>query len=118
FASMAREHLEALLVVPGALFVARRVQLITLASRYVIPAAHEDREFANGGGLMSYGPNLGDGFRQAGLLAARVLKGENPRDLPVMRAPKFEFVINLQPARALGIEVPPTLLAIADEVIE
>jgi len=118
FSSLAQKSAAAVLVTPGPLFNNRRIQLATLASRYTLPVMFSSREFAEAGGLMSYGPSIPEEFRQAGLYAARVLKGEKPADLPVGRATKFEFVINLQTANALGIETPPTLLARADEVIE
>jgi putative ABC transport system substrate-binding protein len=118
FASLARAGVEALLVAPDPLFVNRRVQLQSLAARYPVPVIYSLRENAEAGGLMSYGSSFTDLFRQTGIYVGRILKGEKPTDLPVMRATKFEFVINLQTARTLGIEVPPTLLALADEVIE
>ena len=118
FASLKQKQVEALLVAPDPLFISRRVQLQSLAMRYAVPAIFSAREVAEAGGLMSYGSSLIDLFRQTGIYVGRVLKGEKPADLPVMRATRFEFVINMQTARILGIEVPATLLALADEVIE
>jgi putative ABC transport system substrate-binding protein len=118
FANIVERGAKAVLVNPGPLFTNRRVQIVTLATRHTLPVIYPWREDAAAGGLMSYGPNITEQFRQAGLYAARMLRGEKPADLPVIRAIKFEFVINLQTARTLGIEVPPSLLALADEVIE
>src|SRR5262249_18015454 len=103
---------------PDGFFTSRRVQFATLTARYAIPAAFSQREFVEVGGLMSYGTNIADMFRQVGVYSGNILKGAKPSDLPVVQASKFEFTINLQTARALGIEVPPGLLTIADEVIE
>jgi putative tryptophan/tyrosine transport system substrate-binding protein len=118
FASLARERPDALFVAGDAFFLSRRVQFATLASRDRIPAAYADREIVEVGGLMSYGTNLADSFRRIGAYTGSILKGAKPADLPVVQPTKFEFVINMQTARALGIEVPPALLATADEVIE
>ena len=118
FATIAHDRVDALFVGPDGFFNARRVQFATLATHYRIPAAYATREVVEIGGLMSYGTDLLDMYRQVGVYTGRILKGANPANLPVVQSTKFEFVINLQTARALGLEVPLHLQQLADEVIE
>jgi putative ABC transport system substrate-binding protein len=118
FATIARERLDALFVGPDQLFTSRRVQLVTLAASDRIPATYQNRDYVEVGGLMSYGPDYPDIFRQVGVYTGSILKGAKPADLPVLQSTKFEFVINLTTAKALGLTIPAGVISIADEVIE
>jgi putative ABC transport system substrate-binding protein len=118
FATLERDRPDALFVAPDAFFTSRRGQFATLTARDRIPAAYAVREPVEAGGLMSYGTDLAGAFQQVGVYTGKILKGEKPGDLPVLQSTKFEFVINLQTARALGIEIPRDILSIADDVIE
>ena len=118
FATIVSERPDALFVGAGPFMIDRRVQLAQLAAHQSIPAAHVDRLFPEAGGLMSYGPSLGDAYRHVGVYTGRVLKGTKPADLPVVQSSKFDLVINASTARMLGLAVPDKLLAAADEVIE
>jgi putative ABC transport system substrate-binding protein len=118
FATLARERPDALFVAPDGLFVSRRVQLVTLTTRDRIPGIYATRDPVEAGGLMSYGPDLREMFHQVGVYTGNVLKGAKPADLPVLQTTKFEFVINLTTAKALGLTIPASVISIADDVIE
>ncbi len=118
FAEMAKQKVGAMIMGPGAFLINQRAQNVALAERYAIPCMHSDRSAVPIGGLIAYGNVLTDGYRRNGVYVGRILKGDKPGDLPIDRATKFELLINLKTAKALGLDVPPTLLALADEVIE
>jgi putative ABC transport system substrate-binding protein len=118
FAGLVERRSEVLLVCPSSFFSSQRMQIVALAAQHRVPALYFERDFAHAGGLMSYGPNIPEFYRQLGNYAGRILSGQKPGDLPVSRATKLEFVINLKTAKALGLTIPQTLLAAADEVIQ
>jgi len=118
FQPLVRERVDALLVTTDPIFESQRDRIVALAAYHAIPTIYALREYALAGGLMTYGASITDVYRQAGVYAGRILNGQTAADLPVMQASKFELFINLKTAKALGIQVPPTLLALADEVIE
>ena len=118
FKSLVQKRVDAMLTSPSQLLYDRRMQLLALAARYTLPVIYPAREWVEAGGLMSYGSSFTDQNRQAGIYTGRVLKGEKPANLPILRATRFELLINMQIANALGVDMPPTLLARADEVIE
>ena len=118
FSDMTKAHAGALTVLPGAMFINERKRLVELAAKHRLPAVYQVREFVEAGGLMAYGPNIADVFRRAATYVDKILKGAKPGDLPVEQPTKFELVINLKTAKALGLTIPPSLLGRADEIIQ
>jgi putative ABC transport system substrate-binding protein len=118
FLTLSQRQIGALIVTADGYLISRQDQLVTLADRYVVPTMYPLSQYAEAGGLMSYGANLADAFRQCGIYVGKILKGAKPADLPVLQPSTYEFVINLKTAKKLGLTVPPTLQALADQVIE
>ena len=118
FKTIVQERADAVMVGSDPLFFDQRNQLVSLASHHALPATYHDRQLVEAGGLMSYGARIVDGYRLVGVYTGRILKGEKPADLPIQQSTRFEFILNLKAAKALDLKIPPTLLALADEVIE